>query len=86
MEEPLSFETYTNSEINIILRDLGESEKLNVRELLTKHNETKQEKKIKRKSKKDIIIKKNNKKKENKLEKRDRERLDYYKKLLMISH
>ena len=35
MENPLYFESYTSSELNLILRDLGESETLNVKELLT---------------------------------------------------
>ena len=37
MAAQLNFESYSDSEINLILRDLGESETLNVKDLLTKH-------------------------------------------------
>ena len=65
METPLYFETYSSSELNLILRDLGESEKLNVKDLLTKHNENKAvvNKNKKKVSKKELIRQKNNKKK-----------------------
>ena len=65
MESPLQFESYSSSEINLILRDLGESETLNVKDLLTKHNKVKEleKKKNKSKSKKELIREKNNKKK-----------------------
>jgi len=83
METPLYFETYSSSELNLILRDLGESEKLNVKDLLTKHNENKAvvNKNKKKVSKKELIRQKNNKKKIDKLDKRDIERLGYYKNL-----
>ena len=82
METPLSFESYSAGEINLILRDLGESETLNVKDLLTKHNmvqHTIKKNKKKTISKKELIIQKNNLKKDDKLAKRDDERLDYFK-------
>jgi len=80
MTSPLYFSSYSDSEINIILRDLGESENLNVKDLLTKHDKQKKtcSKKKTKLSKKELIIQKNKLKKGDKLNKRDDERLGYY--------
>ena len=67
MAAQLNFESYSDSEINLILRDLGESETLNVKDLLTKHKHTKNKKIKKNKSKKDLIIEKNKNKKKKKI-------------------
>ena len=73
---PLFLENSNQSEINILLRDLADSENLNVVELIKNHKLSIEEKKKSYKSKK--IIEKNNFRNLQYSLKRDNERLNYY--------
>ena len=80
----LSYENYSNDEIECILRDLSIGEKLNIKDLIEEHKNDKKKLKVKRKVQNIIDI---NKKlqEENKIAS-DMERLKYFKRLKIVNN
>ena len=80
----LSYESYSNDEIECILRDLSIAEKLNIKDLIEEHKDHK--KKIKVKQKILDIIDSNIKLQQNNKIASDMERLKYFKHLKIINN
>ena len=80
----LSYESYSNDEIECILRDLSIAEKLNIKDLIEEHKDHK--KKIKVKQKILAIIDSNIKLQQNNKIASDMERLKYFKHLKIINN
>ena len=75
---PLQFTSFEEEQINVLLRDLGESENLNVMELLKSHRNDIQLSVNKRTKKTQKIIENNNLKRNSYSISRDKERLEYF--------
>ena len=75
---PLQFTSFEEEQVNVLLRDLGDSENLNVMVLLRSHQDKNKVFSNKKTKKSQQIISNNNEKRNSYSLSRDRERLDYF--------